>query len=61
MWVCLCEAVNSSTIKEVIAAGARTTEQVGKICRAGTICGRCRKSISALLNEAASQQHRENA
>nr|WP_264063309.1 (2Fe-2S)-binding protein [Mycolicibacterium hippocampi] len=40
---------------EAIAAGASTTKQVGEATGAGTVCGRCRGSIRALIAAARQQ------
>jgi bacterioferritin-associated ferredoxin len=49
MYVCHCRAVNSTTVREVIADGARTVKQVAKACGAGQDCGRCVVHVRALL------------
>ena len=49
MYVCLCAAVTSTTIEEAIEAGANSTKAVGKVCEAGTVCGRCRNNIRAMI------------
>lgn len=54
MYVCLCAGVTSQQVAEAIAAGASTTKQVGELTGAGTVCGRCRNTIRALI--AASSQ-----
>jgi bacterioferritin-associated ferredoxin len=53
MYVCLCLAVTSSTVQQVIDNGARSTEQVASTCGAGSICGRCRHTIRTMLDAAA--------
>jgi bacterioferritin-associated ferredoxin len=52
MWICLCEAVTSSQIRQTIEAGARTIADVGRDSRAGTVCGKCRRNIAILLSQA---------
>jgi bacterioferritin-associated ferredoxin len=49
MYVCLCAAVTSTTIEEAIEAGANSTKAVGQVCEAGTVCGRCRNNIRAMI------------
>jgi len=49
MYVCLCAAVTSTTIEEAIEAGAKSTKAVGQVCGAGTVCGRCRNNIRAMI------------
>ena len=39
--MCICFAVRESELAEVIADGARTEEEVGDACAAGTGCGSC--------------------
>ena len=51
MWICLCEAVTSSTIREAINRGAGTLQAVGEACGAGTSCGKCKRTILLLLEE----------
>jgi bacterioferritin-associated ferredoxin len=49
MYVCLCQAVTSATVTQVIEDGASTVEDVGARTEAGTVCGRCTKTIEKLL------------
>ena len=51
MYSCICRAVSSTTVREVIAEGARTVRQVADACGAGTDCGRCAAHVRALLEE----------
>ena len=41
MYVCICHAVTEDALDGVLAAGARTEEEVGDACGAGTGCGGC--------------------
>jgi bacterioferritin-associated ferredoxin len=41
VYACICFAVSESELTDVIAAGARTEEEVGDACAAGTGCGNC--------------------
>jgi bacterioferritin-associated ferredoxin len=52
MWVCLCNGVNSQTVAEAVAAGASTTKDVAQACGAGAECGRCRRTVQAMLRSA---------
>ena len=56
MWICLCEAVTSGTIRQVITDGATNLSEIGEACAAGTVCGRCKGNIAVLL-----QEHRASA
>jgi bacterioferritin-associated ferredoxin len=49
MWVCLCNGVNSQTVADAVAAGASTTKDVAQACGAGADCGRCRRTVQAML------------
>jgi bacterioferritin-associated ferredoxin len=52
MFVCLCNGVTSQTVGEVVAAGASTTKDVAHACGAGAECGRCRRTVQAILRAA---------
>lgn len=49
MYVCICEAVTDTEVRSCIAAGARTVEDVGDACGAGTGCGSCHDHIDVFL------------
>ncbi|MHA7652762.1 (2Fe-2S)-binding protein [Mycobacterium sp. ML4] len=49
MFVCLCNGVTSQQVADVVAAGASTTNQVAAACGAGTDCGRCRRTVRAII------------
>ncbi|BBX37310.1 BFD/(2Fe-2S)-binding domain-containing protein [Mycolicibacterium mageritense DSM 44476 = CIP 104973] len=49
MFVCLCTGATSHVVNEVIAAGAATSKQVADACGAGADCGRCKRTIRAIL------------
>jgi bacterioferritin-associated ferredoxin len=51
VWICLCEAVTCSVIRQVIDAGAESVRAIGEACGAGTDCGKCRHNIVVLLGE----------
>ncbi|TPG36606.1 (2Fe-2S)-binding protein [Mycolicibacterium hodleri] len=52
MYVCLCRAVTSQTVADVIAAGASTSQQIAEACGAGAECGRCRRSVRTMITAA---------
>ena len=52
MYVCICFAVSETELAHVIADGARTEEQVGDACAAGTGCGSCLDKICDRLRAA---------
>ena len=49
MYVCICYAVSDSVVRSCIARGARTVEEVGDACDAGTGCGSCHDHIDVFL------------
>ena len=49
MLVCHCHRICDRTIRESIREGARSIDEVGDACRAGTACGGCRPAIAGLL------------
>ncbi len=52
MFVCICAAVTDTQVRSCIARGARTVDEVGEGCRAGTGCGSCHDHIDVLLTAA---------
>jgi bacterioferritin-associated ferredoxin len=57
VYVCICHAVTDHEVGATIAAGARTAEEIGARCRAGTGCGSCVERLETML-ETASPTHR---
>jgi bacterioferritin-associated ferredoxin len=51
MIVCHCHRVSDRTVRAVIAAGAKTEDDVAKVCGAGSCCGGCVPSVTELLEE----------
>ena len=49
MYVCICAGVPDVEVRSCIARGARTVEEVGDACGAGTGCGSCHGSIDVFL------------
>jgi bacterioferritin-associated ferredoxin len=49
MFACLCFAVTDEELDATVQGGARTPEQVGDVCGAGTGCGSCLDRICARL------------
>jgi len=52
VYVCICFAVSDIELTGVIADGARTEEEVGDACGAGTGCGNCLDRICDRLRAA---------
>ncbi|MGH3544630.1 MAG: (2Fe-2S)-binding protein [Mycobacteriales bacterium] len=51
MYVCVCAQVRESELWAVIAAGARSTDDIAERCGAGTGCGCCLRRVTAMLGE----------
>ena len=51
VYVCICHAVTENDIRAEIATGARTEQEIGDRCGAGTGCGYCVERICALLRD----------
>ncbi|GAC1409518.1 MAG: (2Fe-2S)-binding protein [Mycobacterium sp.] len=49
MFVCLCHGVTSHVVTEVVENGARTSKQIAEACGAGGDCGRCRRTLRAMI------------
>jgi bacterioferritin-associated ferredoxin len=49
MFVCLCVGVTNQSVADAVAAGASTSKQVAAACGAGSECGRCRRTVRAII------------
>jgi bacterioferritin-associated ferredoxin len=49
MFVCLCTGATSKVVNDAVAAGATTSKQIAEACGAGGDCGRCRRTLRAIL------------
>jgi bacterioferritin-associated ferredoxin len=49
MFVCLCTGVTSQAVSDLVAAGASTSKQIADACGAGADCGRCRRTVRAII------------
>jgi bacterioferritin-associated ferredoxin len=49
MFVCLCTGLTSHDVNEVVAKGATTSKQIAEACGAGGECGRCRRTLRAII------------
>ncbi|BBX43658.1 bacterioferritin-associated ferredoxin [Mycobacterium simiae] len=49
MYVCLCVGVTNHTVAECVARGASTSKEVAEACGAGGDCGRCRRTLRAII------------
>jgi bacterioferritin-associated ferredoxin len=49
MFVCLCTGATSQVVNECIAKGASTSKEVAAACGAGSECGRCKRTVRAII------------
>jgi bacterioferritin-associated ferredoxin len=49
MFVCLCLGVTSQEVTNAVENGASTSKQVATACGAGSDCGRCRRTVRAVI------------
>ncbi len=61
MFVCLCVGVTNQTVAAAVAAGASTSKQVAEACGAGSECGRCRRTVRAIIEGAITEEQRASA
>ncbi len=54
MYVCLCTGATTATVTDAVARGAATSKQVAAQCGAGLDCGRCRRTVQAIIAAAVS-------
>ena len=50
MFVCLCNGITNHQVTDAVDAGARTTKEVAAACGAGADCGRCRRTVRAIID-----------
>ena len=50
--VCICWGVSEDRIRQAVSRGARTSDEVGDACMAGTACGSCRPMLSQMIESA---------
>jgi bacterioferritin-associated ferredoxin len=51
VYVCHCRGVTDRTVRDAIAAGARTPREVARVCGAGAECRGCWPALCELLDE----------
>jgi bacterioferritin-associated ferredoxin len=61
MYACVCFSITEEEIQEEISAGARTHEELGERCGAGTSCGTCVERLGCLLEQARRHPRVEDA
>ncbi|MFZ0834592.1 MAG: (2Fe-2S)-binding protein [Mycobacterium sp.] len=53
MYVCLCTGATSHEVTAAVSRGASTCKEVARACGAGSDCGRCRRSVRAIIDSGA--------
>ncbi len=56
--LCHCNTIFEHEVVAAIRRGARTVDEVGLACEAGTGCGSCRGAIKTILEEQAQRRRR---
>ncbi len=59
--MCVCKAIKSQEISEVIHSGKRTVEEIGQSCGAGTDCGSCVRRLQRFLDAQLSESQTQEA
>ncbi len=49
MYVCLCVGATNQTVSDAVERGASTSKEVTAACGAGGDCGRCRRTLRAII------------
>ena len=49
MFVCLCTGATSHVVHDCVANGASTSKEVAAACGAGSECGRCKRTVRAII------------
>jgi bacterioferritin-associated ferredoxin len=49
VYACICLAVTTQEVADVVRAGAATEQAVGEACGAGTGCGSCLERICGII------------
>ncbi len=52
MYVCLCQAVKDSEVRQAVASGVEDVDELAEVLGVGTGCGSCRAFAQALIDEA---------
>ncbi|MEM6960132.1 MAG: (2Fe-2S)-binding protein [Myxococcota bacterium] len=56
MLVCHCYAVSDRTIRAAVDLGARSRQDIGDFCKAGTACGGCSELIDEVIDDASTER-----
>ena len=50
MYVCLCQAVKDSEVRQAVASGVEDVDQLAEVLGVGTGCGTCKTQVQAVLD-----------
>jgi|FLYM01.1.fsa_nt_gi bacterioferritin-associated ferredoxin len=50
MFVCVCKALRTQEISDIIDSGAKTVQEVSSSCGAGTDCGSCLNRLQRFVD-----------
>jgi bacterioferritin-associated ferredoxin len=57
MYVCLCVGATNQTVSDAVERGASTSKEIAAACGAGADCGRCRRTLRAIIASALKLEH----
>ncbi|MDN5917443.1 MAG: (2Fe-2S)-binding protein [Pseudonocardia sp.] len=49
LFACICAAATESEVRHCVRSGARSVEEIGDACGAGTGCGSCLNKLDGML------------
>ncbi|WP_226379551.1 bacterioferritin-associated ferredoxin [Pseudonocardia sp. KRD291] len=49
LFACICAAATESEVRHCVRSGARSVEEIGDACGAGSGCGSCLNTLDVLL------------
>ncbi len=61
MVICICNNVNSDTIKHAVTSGANSVDHVRDMTGAAGCCGKCQFKVNRIIQEHEPQETQETA
>ena len=58
-FVCYCMSVTEGAIRDAVAAGASTFEEVQEVTGAGSVCGACVEEVTRLVEECSRERKQQ--
>jgi len=59
MYVCICNAVTDSEIRDAVDDGVRNLKQLSKLNGCGVTCGSCQELAAEVLQEAVAEKRQQ--